>query len=71
MQMSGQLHVPAALSPGKYLMVPTGWEVEWAPETVWTRWRGEKNPCLFRESKFGRRAQNLASVIFGCILVYP
>jgi hypothetical protein len=36
--MSGQLHVPAALSP-----VPIAQEAEWAPEPVWTTWRGQ-NP---------------------------
>jgi len=31
MEVSGQLHVPAALLP-----VPTGEEAGWAPEPVWT-----------------------------------
>jgi hypothetical protein len=31
MQVSGQLHAPAALLP-----VPLVYEVGWAPETVWT-----------------------------------
>jgi len=32
MDMSGQLHAPAALLPE-----PTGWEVGWVPEEVWMR----------------------------------
>jgi len=40
---SDQLHIPAALSPGKALPVPFGYEVGWAPEQVWTRRRGENN----------------------------
>jgi hypothetical protein len=38
MEVSGQLHDPAALHPEKETPVPTGW----ALEPVWTRWRGEK-----------------------------
>jgi hypothetical protein len=30
MEVSGQLHVPAALSPGKGPLVPIGQEAEWA-----------------------------------------
>jgi hypothetical protein len=32
MEVSGQLHAPAALPPGKEAMVPTGQEAGWAPE---------------------------------------
>jgi hypothetical protein len=39
MEVSGQLHAPAALSPGEEL-VPIGQEAEWAPEPVRTRWWG-------------------------------
>jgi len=34
--MSGQLHAPAALLPGKGTPVPLEEETEWAPEPVWT-----------------------------------
>jgi hypothetical protein len=34
MEVSGQLHAPATL--------PIAEEAEWAPEPVWTLWRGEK-----------------------------
>jgi hypothetical protein len=37
MDVSGQLHAPAALSPGKELPVSIGYEAKWAPEPVWTR----------------------------------
>jgi len=38
MEMSGQLHAAAALSPGKEPALPIGYETEWDPESVWTRW---------------------------------
>jgi hypothetical protein len=37
--VSGQLHVPAALSPGKKPPVPIGKEAGWSPEPVWMTWR--------------------------------
>jgi hypothetical protein len=37
MEVSGQLHTPADLPPGKEPPVPTGQEVGWAPESVWKR----------------------------------
>jgi hypothetical protein len=36
MKVSGQLHIPAALPPGKEPSLPIGW-AEWAPEPVWTK----------------------------------
>jgi hypothetical protein len=41
MEVSGQLHAPAALPPGKP-PVPSGYEAGWAPEPVWALWSGEK-----------------------------
>jgi hypothetical protein len=38
MEISGQLHAPAALFPGKEPLVPIEWEAGWAPEPLWTRW---------------------------------
>jgi hypothetical protein len=35
-EVSGKLHVPAALLPGKEPTVAIGWEVGWAPKSVWT-----------------------------------
>jgi hypothetical protein len=32
MELSDQLHIPAALFPGKEPPVPIGWEAEWASE---------------------------------------
>jgi hypothetical protein len=46
MEVSGQLHAPAALPPGKEPLVPIGWEAGWAPESVRTRYRREKFPVL-------------------------
>jgi hypothetical protein len=37
MEVSGQLHAPAALPQGKEPLVPIGWEAGRAPELVWTR----------------------------------
>jgi hypothetical protein len=41
MEMSGQLHTPAALPVGKSSPVPIGLEGGLAPEPVWTLWRRE------------------------------
>jgi len=30
---------PGHFIPGKRTPVTTGWQVEWAPESVWTQWR--------------------------------
>jgi hypothetical protein len=38
MKVSGQIHAPAVLTPGKEPPVPIG-ESEWTPEPVWTLWR--------------------------------
>jgi hypothetical protein len=43
--MSGQLHAPAALPPGKEHLVPIGYGAGWAPEPVWTLWWREKFPA--------------------------
>jgi hypothetical protein len=45
MEVSGQLHEPAALPPGKEPLVPIGWEAGWAPEPVSTEGE-EKNSQL-------------------------
>jgi hypothetical protein len=44
MEVSGQLHAPAALLPGEEFQVPIGQKAGWAPEPVWTRWWREKFP---------------------------
>jgi hypothetical protein len=57
--MSGQLQAPATLPPWKEPTVPTGWEVEWAPEPVWTTWRTEFLPLLGIElALLGRPARS-------------
>jgi hypothetical protein len=45
MEVSGQLHDPADLLPGKEFLVHIGQEAGWAPESVWTRSRGVKLPA--------------------------
>jgi hypothetical protein len=47
--VSGQIHAPAALPPGKEPPVPIGYEVGWTPEPVYTTWRSE-NSCPHRDS---------------------
>jgi hypothetical protein len=48
--VSGQLHAPGALPPGKEPPVPIGQEVGWAPEPVWVTWRRE-NSWSYRDWK--------------------
>jgi hypothetical protein len=43
MEVSGQLHSPTALPPGKEPPVPIGKASGWAPEAVWTQWIIEKS----------------------------
>jgi hypothetical protein len=47
--VSGQLHAPAALPPGKEPPVPIGSEVGWTPEPVWMIWSTE-NSWPYRDS---------------------
>jgi hypothetical protein len=42
MEVSGQLHAPAALHLGRELPFPVVEETWWAPEPVWTLWSREK-----------------------------
>jgi hypothetical protein len=44
MEVSGELHAPAALPQGEKPPVPIGWEAGWAPEPAWPLSRREK-PC--------------------------
>jgi len=49
MEVSGQIHPPAALPPGKELPPPPvsiGEDVGWTPEPVSTRWRGKTSLSL-------------------------
>jgi hypothetical protein len=41
--VSGQLHAPAALPPGKETLVLIGQEAGWAPESVWMTWWSENS----------------------------
>jgi hypothetical protein len=53
MQVSCQLHAPAALYP-----VLIALEAGLAPEPVWTRWRKEKFPAPPRNRNLDRRARS-------------
>jgi hypothetical protein len=46
MEVSGQLHAPAALPPGKEPLVTTRQEAGWALELVSIQWQGGKNPNI-------------------------
>jgi hypothetical protein len=43
MEVSGQIHAPAALTLEKEFQVPIGLEAAWAPEPIWTLWRRDNN----------------------------
>jgi hypothetical protein len=51
MEVSGQLHAPAALPPGKEPLVPIWWEAGWAPRAVLDAVVKRKIPNPRRESK--------------------
>jgi hypothetical protein len=44
MEVSGELHTPAAMTPGKIVLIRQ--EAGWAPKTTQTRWRREKRVPL-------------------------
>jgi hypothetical protein len=57
LELNGQIHAPAALTPAKYPPAPIGYEAGWAPEPVWMLWRREKCcPCW--QSNPGRPARS-------------
>jgi hypothetical protein len=43
MEVSGQLHAPAALPSAKELQVSIVQKAGWAAEPIWTPWRREKS----------------------------
>jgi hypothetical protein len=43
MEVTGQLHAPATILPGKESQVPIVQEAEWAQDPVWTLWKREKS----------------------------
>jgi hypothetical protein len=47
MEISGQLHAPAALSPGKKTPVPSEYEIGWALEPILDK---RQISCTFYES---------------------
>jgi hypothetical protein len=56
MEVSGQLHAPAALTPGKEPPAPIEQEGRWAPESVWVLWRREKS-CTKRTKIKGQNKE--------------
>jgi hypothetical protein len=57
MDVSGLIHAPAALLPGKEPAVPIGEEAGWAPEPIWTL-KGKENLVLKGKSNSGRLARS-------------
>jgi hypothetical protein len=43
MELSGQLHAPAALSLVRKFPLLSGQDAGWAPEAVWVSWKREKS----------------------------
>jgi hypothetical protein len=61
MDVSGQLHAPDTLPPGKEPLVPIGEEAGRAPEPFWTRWWREKLPAPPIVQPVAQRYTNLLS----------
>jgi hypothetical protein len=64
MELGGQLYSPAALSPEKECLVPSGWRLggpqsRSGMEAV----AKKKNPCPYRESKPGPPARSLVTIL--------
>jgi hypothetical protein len=54
MEANGQLHGPAALSPGEQTPVTIGEDAGWTPEPVMTLWRREKSlDCAGNRTRSG------------------
>jgi hypothetical protein len=68
MKVSGQIHAPVALSPGKQPPVPTVLTAGWAPEPVRTLWRLEKKTFalpVIEPRLLGSPARNLFDIHTG------
>jgi hypothetical protein len=65
MEVSGELHGPATLPPGKEPLVRTVYEAEWAQR--WSEGSGEEIKKLSScpESNTGRLARSLITVLTG------
>jgi len=50
MEVSGQLHAPAALPSRKEILVPTGQEADWGPRASLNAGVREKIPSSYRDS---------------------
>jgi hypothetical protein len=63
LEVSGQFHASAALTPGKELPVHVGREAGWVGWSAWAWWRTERNLCSCRESNNGRPACSLVTIL--------
>jgi hypothetical protein len=43
MEVSGELHAPAAVQSGNEPPIPIGYEAGWASESVWMLWSKEES----------------------------
>jgi hypothetical protein len=68
LEVSGQLHTPAALPPGKEPPVPIREEIGWAPEPVWTTWRRENSWPYWDSSSDPSVVQPVASRYTDCVI---
>jgi len=53
---------PGRFTLGKILLVTIGQKAGCILESIWTRWRKEKNPSPWRESNPGRPAYSLVTI---------
>jgi len=69
MEVSDQLHAPAALPRRKSLGYPFmgGWV---APEPVWTQWRREKYSSPYHEWNPGHPACSLVAIVTEILVRY-
>jgi len=70
MEVSGQIHTPAALPPGKEPRYQLARRLA-GPETVWTWWRREKNLCPFGETNAGKVPWNRLQQVFPQLNYFP
>jgi hypothetical protein len=71
-EVSGQLHAPAALLPGKEPPVPIGKKNGWVPNLVWTLWSTEKSlaPAGNRTTAVQHITRRCARLPRICVIIF-